>query len=153
MCGRYTNTLGPDEIGKRFGVAVTETTGTRRWNIAPTQQVLAIVAPDGRPEARLLRWGLIPRWADDLKTGYKMINARMETVTSKPSYRDLIPNASHRALQIADGYFEWQRPERRGEPRQPFYFQVDGGIPFAFAALWTEANIGGRQIQSITLLT
>ncbi len=157
MCGRYTNTLGPEEIGKRLGepldVKVRESAGTRRYNIAPTQEVLAIVAPDGHTQARLLRWGLIPPWAKDLKVGYKMINARMESVTSKPSYRALIPNASHRALQIADGYFEWQKPERPGELRQPFYFQVDGGVPFAFAALWTAAHIEGERIESITTLT
>ncbi len=75
-----------------------------------------------------------------------MINARMETVATKPAYRDLIPKASRRALQLADGYFEWLKPEQRGEPRQPFYFQVDGGVPFAFAALWTPAKIDGEWI-------
>ncbi len=73
-----------------------------------------------------------------------MINARIETVASKPAFRGLIPKASRRALQLADGYFEWLKPEKRSEPRQPFYFQVDGGIPFAFAALWTPAKIDGR---------
>lgn len=82
-----------------------------------------------------------------------MINARMETVASKPAYRNLIPKSSRRALQIADGYFEWLKPEKRGEPRQPFFFQVDGGIPFAFAALWTPAKIDDEWISSITLLT
>ena len=96
---------------------------------------LAIVAPRGEPQARLLRWGLIPPWAKDVKGAYKMINARIETVTSTPAYRELIPRGSRRALQIADGYFEWLKPERRGEPRQPFFFQVDGGVPFAFAAI------------------
>ena len=56
-----------------------------------------------------------------------MINARMETVASSPAYRRLIPRGARRALQLADGYFEWLKPERRGEPRQPFHFQVDGG--------------------------
>lgn len=157
VCGRYTNTLGPEEIGKQLGeplgVKVRESAGTRRYNIAPTQEVLAIVAPDGQPQARMLRWGLIPPWAKDLKIGYRTINARMESVASKPSYRALIPKASHRALQIADGYFEWIKPEKRGEPRQPFYFQLDGGIPFAFAALWGAAHIKGKRIESCTVLT
>jgi len=157
VCGRYTNTLGPEEIGKQLGeplgVKVRESAGTRRYNIAPTQEVLAIVAPDGQPQTRMLRWGLIPPWAKDLKIGYKTINARMESVASKPAYRALIPKASHRALQIADGYFEWIKPEKRGEPRQPFYFQLDGGVPFAFAALWTAAHIEGEHIESCTVLT
>ena len=75
MCGRYTNTGGPEELNDRFRVPITGTAGTRRFNIAPTEEVLAIVAPKGEPEARLLRWGLIPPWAKDLKGGAKMINA------------------------------------------------------------------------------
>jgi putative SOS response-associated peptidase YedK len=153
VCGRYTNTAGPEELNDRFKVPIASDAGTRRFNIAPTEEVLAIVAPKGEPEARMLRWGLIPHWARDLKGGAKMINARIETVVSKPAYRDLIPKGSRRALQLADGYFEWLKPEKRSEPRQPFFFQVDGGIPFAFAALWTPAKIEGEWVHSVTLLT
>lgn len=153
MCGRYTNTVGPDEIGERFGVRIPGKRGTGRFNVAPTQEVLAIVAPEGEPQARLLRWGLIPSWAKDAKGAYRMINARMETVAEKPSYRGLVSKGSRRALQLADGWFEWLKPERRGEPRQPFHFQVDDGIPFAFAALWTPAQIDEEWIESVALLT
>ncbi len=153
MCGRYTNTSGPEELNDRFRVPIPFSEGTRRYNIAPTEEVLAIVAPKGEPEARLLRWGLIPHWAKDLKDGARMINARMETVDSKPAFRNLIPKASRRALQLADGYFEWLKPEHRSQPRQPFYFQLDGGVPFAFAALWTPAKIEGEWVESVTLLT
>jgi putative SOS response-associated peptidase YedK len=158
VCGRYTNTAGVQELNDRFKVPISSDAGTRRFNIAPTEEVLAIVAPKGEPEAQLMRWGLIPSWATDLKGGAKMINARMETVTSKPAYRKLIPRASRRALQLADGYFEWLKPEQRSDrsnagPRQPFFFQLDGGIPFAFAALWTPAKVDGEWIHSITLLT
>jgi putative SOS response-associated peptidase YedK len=153
VCGRYTNTAGPEELNARLRVPIDTSEGTRRYNIAPTQKVLAIVAPEGDPQARLLRWGLVPPWSKDLKSAYKMINARTESVTTKPSYRGLIGKGSHRALQIADGYFEWLKPERRGEPRQPFHFQVDGGVPFAFASLWTSAQIEGERVESCTLLT
>ncbi len=150
MCGRYTNTAGVAELNARLHVPIPTTEGTRRYNIAPTEQVLAIVAPHGEPEARLLRWGLIPPWASDLKGGAKLINARVETVAQRSPFRALISKASRRALQVADGYFEWLAPEhqRRGEPRQPFYFQVDGGATFAFAALWTPAKIAGEWIHS-----
>ena len=158
MCGRYTNTAGVDELNERFRVPITGDSGTRRFNIAPTEEVLAIVSPKGEPEARLLRWGLVPSWAKDLKGAARMINARMETAASKPAYRRLIPQGSRRALQLADGYFEWLKPERRAErsqagPRQPFYFRVDGGIPFAFAALLTPAKIDRAWIASVALLT
>jgi putative SOS response-associated peptidase YedK len=153
VCGRYTNTAGVEELNARFQVPIASPAGTRRFNFAPTEEVLAIVAPKGTPEARLLRWGLVPSWAHDLKGQAKMINARMETVTRRPAYRRLIPRGQRRALQLADGYFEWLKPEKRSEPRQPFFFQVDGGIPFAFAAVWTPAKIAGEWIASVALLT
>jgi len=153
MCGRYTNTAGPEELNERFKVPMIGRSGMRRFNVAPTEEVLAIVSPEGTPEARMLRWGLIPPWAKDLKGGARMINARVETVASTPAFRALVPNASRRALQIADGWFEWLKPERRGEPRQPFLFRVDGGAPFAFASLWTPAHVGGRRVESVTLIT
>jgi putative SOS response-associated peptidase YedK len=153
MCGRYTNTAGVEELNERFKVPIESEVGTHRFNIAPTEEVLAIVAPKGQPQARLLRWGLVPPWAPDLKSSYKMINARIETVARSPAYRRLIGNGPRRALQVADGYYEWLKPEKRGEPRQPFLFQVDGGVPFAFAALWTPARIDGEWMASVSLLT
>jgi putative SOS response-associated peptidase YedK len=153
MCGRYTNTAGVQELNERFKVPFPGQEGTHRYNIAPTEEVLTIVAPKREPRAELMRWGLIPSWADDPKIGNRMINARIETVTSKPAYRRLVPRGERRALQIADGYYEWLKPERKGEPRQPFLFQVDGGAPFAFAALWTPAKIGEEWVHSVALLT
>lgn len=153
MCGRYTNTAGIQELNDRFNVPIESSAGTGRFNVAPTEEVLAIVSPKGQPEARLLRWGLIPPWASDLKGAYKMINARIETVTSRSAYRNLIGRGSRRALQVADGYYEWLKPEKRGATRQPFWFRVDGGVPFAFAALWTPAKIDGEWVQSVSLLT
>jgi putative SOS response-associated peptidase YedK len=153
MCGRYTNTAGVEELNERFGVPIPTAEGTHRYNVAPTEQVLAIAAPKGEPEAELMRWGLVPSWASEIKGHPLMINARIETVMSKPAYRRLIPRGERRALQIADGYFEWLKPERRSEPRQPFYFLVDGGVPFAFAALWTPAKVQGEWVQSVSLLT
>jgi putative SOS response-associated peptidase YedK len=153
MCGRYTNTAGPEELNERFRVPIPGSAGTHRYNIAPTEEVLAIIAPKGKPEASMLRWGLVPSWASETKGSAKMINARIETVTEKPAYRRLIPRAARRALQLADGYYEWLKPERKGEPRQPFHFQVDGGIPFAFASIWTPAKVDGEWLHSISLLT
>jgi putative SOS response-associated peptidase YedK len=158
VCGRYTNTAGPEELNDRFKVPIASAAGTRRFNIAPTEEVLAIVADNGERSSdgqrvRMLRWGLVPPWAHDLKRAAQLINARMETVATTPAYRGLIPKASRRALQIADGYFEWLKPEKRSEPRQPFHFQVDGGVPFAFASVWTPAKIDGQWIASVSLLT
>jgi putative SOS response-associated peptidase YedK len=152
MCGRYTNTAGPEELNERFRVPIESAEGTRRYNVAPTEQVLTIVAAKGEREAELMRWGLVPSWATEIKPPL-MINARIETVTEKPAYRRLIGRGERRALQIADGYYEWLKPEHRSQPRQPFHFQVDHGVPFAFAALWTPAKVAGDWLHSITLLT
>lgn len=128
--------------------------GTRRYNIAPTEPVLAVIrSARGEPLARALRWGLIPWWAKDLRGAYKMINARAETTAARPAYRELIGRAERRALLPADGFYEWLRSEDRRLPRQPFRFTVDDGAPFAIAGLWTHARIGGEQIASVTILT
>ena len=153
MCGRYTNTAGMQELNERFSLPFPGEAGTWRFNIAPTEEVLSIVAPRSEREVRLLRWGLIPPWATDAKGAYKIINARVETVTNRVAYRGLVEKGSRRALQIADGYYEWLKPEKRSEPRQPFLFRVDGGAPFAFAALWTPAKVDGEWVESVALLT
>ncbi len=155
MCGRYTNTAGPEELNDRFHVPIESAEGTHRYNVAPTEEVLAVVLDPSAPShrrAELMRWGLVPSWSTEIK-GPLLINARMETVAEKPAYRRLIPRAARRALQLADGYYEWLKPERRGELKQPFHFRVDGGAPFAFASLWTPAKVEGEWLHSITLLT
>jgi putative SOS response-associated peptidase YedK len=154
VCGRYTlATPNPAELRARFPIGESIEI-RRRYNVAPGDDVLAVTTDrEGALRGDLLRWGLVPSWAQKPDTGLKMINARVETVASTAAYRSLIPKASRRALQVADGYFEWLKPEKRGEPRQPFFFQVDGGIPFAFASLWTPAKIDGQWLASVALLT
>jgi putative SOS response-associated peptidase YedK len=162
MCGRYTNTAEPHALEQRFGLRLNFAEGTRRYNIAPTEPVIAVVrgadappdaADDATHEARLMRWGLIPPWAKPKSGGYTMINARSETVAAKPAYRGLIATAEGRALLPADGFFEWLRSEDRKQPRQPFHFTVDDGGPFALAGLWTEGWLDGERVASVTILT
>ena len=88
-------------------------------------------------EARLMRWGLVPRWAKDLKVGYKMINAKAENLTSSRAYGPLVGKYRHRCLIVADGFYEWMRAEDPKQPRQPWRFTVDGGELFAFAGICT----------------
>ena len=115
-----------------------------RFNVAPSQEVLTVRAsPDpeeaaqGEREARLMRWGLVPRWAKDLKVGYKMINAKAENLTSSRAYSPLIGKFRHRCLIVADGFYEWMVAEDPKQPRQPWRFTVDGGETFAFAGICT----------------
>jgi putative SOS response-associated peptidase YedK len=154
MCGRYTVTADPGALAQRFGIVVPFDEGTRRYNVAPTEQVLAVVrSSGGPPEAKLLRWGLIPFWARDHKIGSKMINARSETADRNGAFRDLLGSASTRALVLADGFYEWLRSEDPRQPRQPFHITVDGGAPFAMAGLWTRARVDGAPVETVTILT
>jgi putative SOS response-associated peptidase YedK len=154
ICGRYTNTAEPDALERRFGVGIPFSEGTRRYNVAPTQAVVAVVrGSDGAPRARAMRWGLLPPWAKDSRIAYKMINARCETVEQKAAYRSLIARADRRALLLADGFYEWLRPEDRRQPRVPFRFTLADGEPFAFAALWTPGTLDGEPIETVTILT
>ncbi len=115
-----------------------------RFNVAPTQEILVVrSSPDpeeaaaGEREARLMRWGLVPRWAKDLKVGYRMINAKAENLTSSRAYGPLVGKFRHRCLIVADGFYEWMKAEDPKQPRQPWRFTVDGGEPFAFAGICT----------------
>ena len=154
MCGRYTNTLSAADIEEHFRTSIPSDLGTGRYNVAPTEEILAIVrGRDGGSEARILKWGLVPWWSKDTKGAARMINARVETVATKPAFRDLVASAEGRALIPADGWFEWLKAEDPKQPRQPFRFVVDGGAPFAFAGLWTSAKIAGERIQTATIIT
>jgi putative SOS response-associated peptidase YedK len=151
MCGRFTLTTGQRaELEARFGAALPVGVGLERYNVAPTEPILAVC---GDGEARALRWGLIPHWARDLKAGARMINARSETVGVKQPFADLVARAEGRCLILADGFYEWLRPEDKKAARVPFRFTVDDGAPFAFAGLWTRARIDGERVLSATILT
>jgi putative SOS response-associated peptidase YedK len=171
MCGRYTLTKKEhDTLADRFEAKLAgqleERTkeekekghsepGTGRFNVAPTQEVLTVVRDkdDSDREMKLLRWGLLPVWAKDLKAGYKMINAKAETILEKRTYKPLVGKGHHRCLILADGFFEWMKAEDPKQPRQPVRFTVDGGEPFAFAGLWTRSKIEDEWIESCTMIT
>ena len=128
--------------------------GSRRFNIAPTQAIVAIVlGEDGAPVARAMRWGLIPPWAKDAKIASKMINARAETADERSAFRGLLASADRRALLLADGFYEWLRSEDAKQPRVPFRFTLADQAPFAFAGLWTPGTVDGEPIESATILT
>src|SRR5690606_25400029 len=107
-----------------------------RYNIAPSQSIAAIrVDPNARQrELVQLHWGLIPPWAKDRKIGYSTINARAETVDSKPSFRSSF--RKRRCLILADGFYEWQKSDAK--KKQPFYIHMQDNRPFAFAGLWEQ---------------
>jgi putative SOS response-associated peptidase YedK len=131
MCGRFTLTINPDELQDMFGLAEKPPAElTPRYNIAPSQAV-AVVPNQAERKLELFQWGLIPSWAKDPKIGYKMINARAETLAEKPAFRAALRR--RRCLVVADGFFEWKKD---GKTKTPMYIQMAGGRPFAFAGLW-----------------
>src|SRR6476469_2163807 len=150
MCGRFTQSQSASTIAATFHVATVPGL-LPRYNIAPTQPVPAILVSEepAERELRQLRWGLIPSWAKDSSMAARMINARAETVAEKPAFRTAF--RQRRCLIVADGFYEWQRLERK---KQPFYYRLQDQQPFAFAGLWEHwQSPEGDPIDSCTILT
>lgn len=157
MCGRYTLTSSDQRrLGSRFMTSLDglDGAGLERFNVAPTQEVLTVNSgPDGERAAVMARWGLVPAWARDLNTGYRMINARAEGLLKSRAYGPLVRRQQHRCLIIADGFYEWMKAEKPKQPKQPVRFTVDGGEPFAFAGLATTREWEGAPLTSCTIVT
>lgn len=153
MCGRFTLSQSCEAIATAFHLSDVPNLEPR-YNIAPTQLVLTVLPPKETEggilerQIKLLRWGLIPAWAKDPAMGARLINARAETVAEKPSFRKAFRH--RRCLVIADGFYEWQRQERK---KQPFYFRLRDGQLFAFAGLWEQWKSEAEVIESCTILT
>jgi putative SOS response-associated peptidase YedK len=134
VCGRYTlATPDPAALRARFPVGE-RVEVRRRFNVAPGDDVLAVTTDrEGAPRGDILRWGLVPHWADDpQKLGLKLINARAESMAERPAFRDAF--AARRCLVVADGFYEWER--RPDGTKQPWWITRPDGEPFAFAGLW-----------------
>ena len=150
MCGRFSLSQSVETIAAAFDLDEVPA-WEPRYNIAPTQMVPTVVmgnSPVKNRQFRLMRWGLIPSWAKDPAMGARMINARTETVTEKPSFRNAFRR--RRCLVVADGFYEWQRQEGK---KQPFYFRLQDGQPFGFAGLWERWESADGEVISCTILT
>lgn len=148
MCGRYTLFTNISELQERFGFVLDAPGPEPRYNIAPTQQALAVVS-DGWRRGGMMRWGLVPPWAGDVRVGSRMINAMSETAAVKPAFRAAFRR--RRCLVLADGFFEWRRA---GKERTPVYFSRKSGGPMAFAGLWESwQSPTGERIRSCAILT
>ena len=120
-----------------------------RFNIAPTQTVPVVRQGATGRELAIMRWGLIPSWAKDMKLAATMINARAETVAEKPAFRSAFKR--RRCLVPADGYYEWQKIDAK--TKQPYYIRRRDDQPFAFAGLWERWDKGSDPIESFTIIT
>lgn len=149
MCGRFTASFEFREIKVRFNVQRDLPLFAPRYNIAPSQEVPVIVQDEGVNELKPMRWGLVPAWAPDPSIGNRMINARAETVTEKPSFRRLVQQ--RRCLIPADGFYEWRR---EGNRKVPVWIRLKKREPFAFAGLWDAwRDPEGETLQTFTIIT
>lgn len=152
MCGRYSLYTDLTVLIERFEideVKFSEEEYSANYNIAPSHQVAAVVNDGTKNRLGMLRWGLIPPWAKDEKIGYKMINARAETASEKPSFRQAFKKK--RCLVIADSFYEWQKSTER---KIPMRIRLKSEEPFAFAALWESwKSPDGRQVNTCSILT
>lgn len=150
MCGRFSLGADASTLVTQFNLFEAPA-WSPRYNIAPTQEVLVVVAEPTKAQrqARLHRWGLIPSWAKDKAIGNRLINAQAETVATKPAFR--VAFRKRRCLILADGFYEWKKENRHN---QPFHIRLRDGRPFAFAGLWEHwEGAEGKAIDSCTILT
>ena len=144
MCGRYTDTKRDKQVLVRMGIEQAEIDFVPRYNLSPTQEASVVMAGESGPQLRRARWGLIPSWAKDEKIGSSLINARGETVATKPAFCSSFKK--RRCLVLADGFYEWKKT---AGGKQPIYIRMREGKPFLFAGLLDRWN----DIETFTIIT
>ena len=150
MCGRYSLFADFKKIEERFGEATFDVEEYEEsYNIAPSQMILSVVNDGLKNRIGYLKWGLVPPWAKDSKIGFKMINARAETVHEKPSFRGALKKKS--CLIVADSFYEWKRTEDR---KVPMRIKMKNNELFAMAGLWESwKSPSGELVHTCTILT
>ena len=146
MCGRISLAGTRQRLEERFNVLAPDY--QQNYNAAPTQ-LLPVILDAASDHVTMCRWGLIPQWAKDEKIGYKMINARAETVQQKPAFADSFK--SRRCLVIADGFYEWK--QEGGKTKIPYRITIEDGDFFAMAGLWSSWVRDGNEFKSFTIIT
>ncbi len=155
MCGRYTLHKKLGEIAKRYNLAITKVPKDihPNYNVAPGQRMPVIIKDDGGEKVEIMKWGLIPVWAKDPRIGYKLINARDDTIFEKPMWRSVI--LKKRCLIPADGFFEWKKiPEGSKVRKQPFYIHPKQDELFSFAGVWESwKDVEGLEWKTYSIIT
>lgn len=147
MCGRYV-LIKTNELGNRFNISKILDDIQPSYNIAPSQY-MPVVVRQSPNSIKIMKWGLIPSWAKDPAIGFKLINARAETISTAPSFRASF--LRRRCLVPSDGFYEWKAT---GDSKHPYYFRPKDNSTFAFTGLfdiWKDAE--GREIYSYTIIT
>lgn len=136
MCGRYVQVTPVEQLVATFDVDAVRTDPLpARYNVAPSQDVYAVLARDGERRLGTLRWGFIPHWTPALRGARTPINARLETVTTSKMFAESFRR--RRCLLPADGFYEWQAPAADGAPKRPHHLHAADAAPFAFGGVWT----------------
>lgn len=149
MCGRFTLTAEEEAICDRFNLDAPIAGYEKRYNIAPSQQVLSIINDGTKNRAGYLKWGLVPSWSKDATIGHKLINARGETIAEKPSFKQSF--RKKRCLIVANGFYEWKRD---GKSKIPMYITFKDNRLFTFAGLWeTFQSPVGEALHTCTIIT
>ena len=151
MCGRLSQNLTWQQIYTLYTLPVStpRLDPQPRYNGAPTQDfALCRLDENGTRSMAVLRWGLVPFWAKDVKIGARLINARAETVHEKPAFRSAF--RARRCLIPSNGWFEWKRT---GGGKQPYFLALESSAPVSFAALWEQWGRDGQHIESFTIIT
>ena len=151
MCGRFTITLEPAFFQQELELGKLPAEWVPRYNTAPSQMI-PVVKDGSTRDVTMLRWGLVPHWAKDISIGYRMINARSETLQEKPSFKNAFKN--QRCLILADGFYEWQKSEDKITPKTPFRYILKNESPFTFAGLWESWHSPeNEELQTCTIIT
>jgi putative SOS response-associated peptidase YedK len=149
MCGRYRLSRRKQIVEEYFESASEAEDWSPRYNIAPTQPVATVRQAGASRVLSLMRWGLVPSWATDIKIGNQLINGRSESLLEKPAFRDSF--RQRRCLIPADGFYEWKKD---GKQRQPFHFGMKDDAMFAFAGVWDRwKSANGQMLESCSILT
>ena len=151
MCGRFVGFRPLEELMDHFPIDVSKVDVYENFNVAPSQEVLAIARYEKTNHLVKFNWGLVPFWAKDKSIGNRMINARSETAATKPSFRSTF--RKRRCLILADGFYEWKGDKGS---KQPMFLTLIDGNPFAFAGLWETWDDRGKEpvpYRSCTILT
>ncbi len=138
MCGRFVSSSPPDELARYFDVDEMSEQVLEQppnFNTAPTNDIFVVYEDGDTRRMDSFHWGLVPRWAKEMKIGNRMINARAETVSTKNAFKSAL--AKRRCIIPVDGFYEWKKvPGQKN--KQPYFIQRPDGEPYAFAGLWEE---------------
>jgi putative SOS response-associated peptidase YedK len=149
MCGRYAFLLPPEAMAALFKV-LNEVEYPPRYNITPTQPIIVVLERQGKRSAELFRWGFVPGWVKDPREFSLLINARAESMTEKPSFRDAVRNS--RCIIPASGYYEWMTGA--DGVRRPYYIESNETETMAFAGLYsTWAGPNGEEVDTVCIVT